>query len=94
MQSPTALSAARGLVCVLALVAISGCGAVQQARQAANRQRDVSSLKMVGLMMHNFHDMHQKLPANWDELIAFADQQGNGPIVARSSSGSSGRCAE
>ncbi len=74
-------SAIVGLACLVALFSIAGCGAVEQAKKAANRQKDLNDLKMVGLMFHNHHDTHRKGPANWEELIAFADQQGSGPVV-------------
>ncbi len=43
--------------------------AVQQAREAARRTRDRNSLKMIGLALHNFHDVNNKFPAraNYDE---------------------------
>lgn len=69
------------LVCVAALFSIVGCGAVEQARKAADRQKDLNSLKMLGMTFHNYHDTYRKGPASWDELITYADQQGSGPIV-------------
>ena len=37
--------------------------AVQQAREAARRTQDRNSLKMIGLAMHNYHDVHNRFPA-------------------------------
>lgn len=37
--------------------------AVQQAREAARRTQDKNSLKMIGLAMHNYHDVHNTFPA-------------------------------
>jgi len=61
--------------------------AVQQAREAARRTQDKNSLKMIGLAMHNYHDVHNTFPAraNYDKsgkpllswrvhLLPFLDQ--------------------
>ncbi|HZN34985.1 MAG TPA: hypothetical protein VFB80_14245 [Pirellulaceae bacterium] len=48
------------------LACLAGCGA------AANQAKLRNDLKGLGLAYHSYHDEHQKGPANWDELIAFA----------------------
>jgi hypothetical protein len=50
----------------LALGLLSGCGAPQ-----AGLKDDLSK---TGMAWHSYHDVHQKGPANWDELIAFAKE--------------------
>jgi hypothetical protein len=36
--------------------------AVQQTREAARRARCVSNMKQLGIAIHNYHDLHNKLP--------------------------------
>ncbi len=50
--------------------------AVQQAREAARRTQDKNSLKMIGLAMHNSHDVNEKFPAR-----ASYDESGN-PLLS------------
>lgn len=39
--------------------------AVQSAKQAAQRMQAANDLKMIALAMHNYHDVHQMLPASY-----------------------------
>ncbi len=53
-------------------LAATGCvGAVKQARQAAQRQQLMNELKQLGLTLHNYHDVNQKLPTSWAELQSY-----------------------
>jgi prepilin-type processing-associated H-X9-DG protein len=59
------------IVLAVALVVALGCGgillalllpAVQSAHEAARRATCINKLKQIGLAMHNYHDMHGRLP--------------------------------
>jgi hypothetical protein len=59
---------------VLGLLAGSlflGCGAVQQARVAAQRQQMANNLKQLGVAYHNYLDVNNKAPAGWQDLQTF-----------------------
>ena len=61
----------------MALAGVVGCGAAGQAKH-------LNDLRQTGLAYHNHHDLHQKGPANWDELIATdKGTGGDGAAIAR-----------
>lgn len=59
------------LVTLFAVSLLAGCGAMEQARTAAQRQNMSNNLKMLGLAYHSCHDANMKGPSGWDEAQQF-----------------------
>jgi hypothetical protein len=58
-------------LCILLTAVLAGCGAVEQARNAAKKQQLGNFLKQVGLGFHSCHDAMSRGPADWAELQKF-----------------------
>src|SRR5688500_1613361 len=56
---------------LLAAALFTGCGAVQQARVAAQRQQMANNLKQLGVAYHNYLDVNNKAPTGWQDLQTF-----------------------
>lgn len=75
-------------VTLLIAPTLGGCGAMQQAQNAAQRQQMMNNLKMVGRAYHNCHDAMMRGPQNWQELQQYGvpaevqtELQGQGYVV-------------
>ena len=55
------------LIALVAVSLITGCGAMEEARQAAKQQQTGHFLKALGLAYHNCHDATNKGPTDWAE---------------------------
>ena len=67
---------------LLGFLAVSlGCGAYDAAQQAAQRNVTKDALRGFGLLYQNFLETKKGAPANWEDLQALAQQQGQSQVV-------------
>ncbi len=53
------------VVAVIGILLSLALPAISSAREAARRVTCVNRLKQIGLAMHNYHDVYQRLPSGW-----------------------------